>query len=1069
MPGSLSSKFVAAVFISISICAGIATFNSQSLGSTASPDKSEAQHAMDRADELRASWTKASLQQAIEHYGKAALLWTAASDFINASKATLNAADVYFLFSDYQEALKRYQEAEKLAEKAGDWLSRANALSRMGRLQSFIGDNELALQQSTKALELFKQHEADRSDLVNIARGEALGNLAEVNYSKGDLTKARELFKTAVDLVKADPTKAAKIHIFNGYIAGSLGDTARAKEEIAQAQTLYREANDKVGEALALTAEGLVYTDRSEQDRAIELHNRAIQIFHAAGSRHSEAIALNAKGQSYERLSEYELALDNYQQALRLFDEIGSKEGVAAAAFQIGAVHQMNKRVDQALVFYERALHLSRAAGKVRSEITILSYLAGLNAAQGSRELALSQYQKALSLYESNDLRGQATALNAYAEFLLRIKENEKALEACLEALPLSERVDEKGLLTTTLYNLARAQLAVGSTDVALSTIRRSLEMIEDLRANVASPDFRLSYLSGVGKHYELCIEILTQLDRQHPGQSFATEALLLSERGRARLLLDLIRESRSRAREGASQEFLDRERELQGLFRAQAQYRMELSLSRKDSAEIADIDYQLVQLKAEYQAVQAKISEQNPRLFSSEKTAPLSLQQIQNELRDGGTMLLEYSLGDERSHLWAVTSNSIEYHDLPARKEIEDAARELYGLTIARQASLDSSYQANVDAADNAYQEKAKFLSQILLGPVAERLGNKRLLVVTEGALQHISIEALPLPVTKTSPSAAGTYVIENNEIVILPSFSTLVAIRNSQNRPSSPNKLVAVIADPVFSNTDERVKSEPGTRGVALAAGDQKSDPQTRDGGLARLAYASEEADAISAVAPWGTTMVAKGFDANRELAMSADVAQFQIVHFATHGFLDSEHPELSGIVLSSLDHGGQVKDGLMPLHDIYSLDLSAQLTVLSACQTALGKDIKGEGLVGLTHSFISAGSNSVVASLWKVDDRATAVLMADFYDSMLQQGMTPAAALRSAKLKLMKDGRWRVPYYWAGFVLQGEYTNHISVTRHSWLRSGLMLSVLLVLVAAALFVFKKRRGRSLPSPSN
>lgn len=1069
MSASLRSKYVAAVLVSLSICAGLGAFNTQSSGSAASPDKSEAQQAMDRGDELRASWSKPSLQEAIEQYGKAALLWTASSDFKNASKATLNAADVYFLFSDYPEALKRYQEAETLAEKAGDWLSRANALSRMGRLQSFIGNNEVALQQSTKALELFKQHEADRSDLVTVAHGEALGNLAEVNYSKGDLTKARELFKTALDLVKADPAKAAKIHLFNGYIAGSLGDSATAKSEISQAQKLYREANDKVGEALALTALGLAHTSKSEPDRAIELHNGAIEIFRAAGSRHSEAIAHNALGQAYEAAKDYDLALDNYQQALRLFDEIGSKEGVAMAAFQIGVVHQVNKRADQALAFYERALKLSRAAGKVRSEIIVLSFLAGLNASRGSRELALSQYQKALSLYESNDLRARATALNAYAEFLLGIKENEKALEACLEALPLSERVDEKGLLTTTLYNLTRAQLAVGSTDAALSTIQRSLEMIEDLRANVASPDFRLSYLSGVGKHYELCIDILTQLDRQQPGKGFAAEALLVSERGRARLLLDLIRESRSRSREGASKELLDRERDLLGLFRAQAQYRMELSLSRKDSAEIADIDNQLVQLKAEYQAVQAKISEQNPRLFSAEKTSSLSLQQIQNELRDSDTMLLEYSLGDERSHLWAVTSSSIDHHDLPARKGIEDAARELYELTIARQGSLDSSYRAKVEAADNAYQEKAAILSQILLGPVADRLGNKRLLVVTEGALQHISIEALPLPVTKTSEGAASTFVIERNEVVILPSFSTLVAIRNSKNRATSPNKLVAVIADPVFSNTDDRVKSEPVARGAALAASEQKSDPQTRDGGLARLAYASEEADAISAVAPWGTTMVAKGFDASRELAMSADVGQFQIVHFATHGFLDSEHPEVSGIVLSSLDQNGQVKNGLMPLHDIYSLDHSAQLTVLSACQTALGKDIKGEGLVGLTHSFISAGSNSVAASLWKVDDRATAVLMADFYDSMLQQGMPPAAALRSAKLKLMKDERWRAPYFWAGFVLQGEYTNRITVTRHSWLRSGLMLSGLLVLIAAALFVFKKRPGRSLPTRSN
>ena len=158
--------------------------------------------------------------------------------------------------------------------------------------------------------------------------------------------------------------------------------------------------------------------------------------------------------------------------------------------------------------------------------------------------------------------------------------------------------------------------------------------------------------------------------------------------------------------------------------------------------------------------------------------------------------------------------------------------------------------------------------------------------------------------------------------------------------------------------------------------------------------------------------------------------------------------------------VDRNGEKADGLMLLHDIYSLDLAAELTVLSACQTALGKDTKGEGLVGLTHGFMSAGSKSVVASLWKVDDRATSVLMADFYDSMLRQGMSPAAALRSAKLKMMRDKQWSAPYFWAGFVMQGEYANHITVDRHSSLRFGLILLFLLGFVAAGLVIFRRRK---------
>jgi CHAT domain-containing protein len=221
--------------------------------------------------------------------------------------------------------------------------------------------------------------------------------------------------------------------------------------------------------------------------------------------------------------------------------------------------------------------------------------------------------------------------------------------------------------------------------------------------------------------------------------------------------------------------------------------------------------------------------------------------------------------------------------------------------------------------------------------------------------------------------------------------------------------------------------------------------------------LIHSSEEADAIAKAAPRGTTMIAKGFDATRETAMNAHLGEYQIVHFATHGFLNSEHPELSGIVLTMVDRNGVEKNGMMPLHDIYSMDLSAELTVLSACQTALGQDIRGEGFVGLTHSFISAGSKSVVASLWKVDDRATAALMDELYQSMLQKGMTPAAALRAAKLKVMQDHRWNNPYFWAGFVVQGEYTNHITIESNSRRNLAVIVLLSLLLTSSGLIVLK------------
>jgi len=1036
------------------------------------PKDSEARQVLAHAEALRANWTAVSLREAIDHYQKATLLWTSISDFRNASEATLKAGDIYFLLSEYAQALKQYENAEALAQKSGDWLAKATASSQLGRVQSYLGKNDLAQKQLSQSLALFKRHEDNQSIDVTNAYGEALSNLAEVSYSRGNLLNASKQLDSALAKLQRDTTGEARVRLFKGHIAGTIGDANGALAEIDHALRLYREINDKSGEGLALSAMGLWHAFHQNYSLAIELNNEAIEIFRAIGDQHSEAVALNAIGQGYEALNESSNALAYFYRALRLFENTGALDAAAGTTCGIASAQPGNS--DQALVSYQRCLQLSRTAGNLRFQAFALEGIARTYGAQERQQLALNQYQSLERFFQSvGDTRGQAMALNGHGDLLLRLGEKQKALEVFGRAFSLSEKMGDRGILIATLYNLARANEALKLHETALSLIRRSFNLIEEIRANVASSDFRVSYFSAVKRHYDLCIEILMQLDRLRPGEGFAADAFSVSEQGRARVLLDLLSESRPNIRAGAARDLVEKERTLRGLLRAQAEYQLNLSMSGKDSAEFTDVADQIARLRSDYQAVQAQLREQNPRLFSFEQFAPVDQERIQKELQGSDTMLLEYALGQDHSYLWAVTSNSSDSYILPAGKKIEDAAREFYKILTARQGSdgqNEKDYQADVAKADELYFEKASNLSRMLLGPVAEKLGTRRLLIVADGALQYIPFDALPTPFKQATGSveASKALLIATNEVVVLPSASTLIATRSAQNHKGAPGKLIAIIADPVFSPSDARVQYEappPAIKNADQNPGQPEQQTITNLR-LARLAHASEEAEAISAVAPWGTTLVAKGFDASRETAMSSEVSRAQIVHFATHGFLDSEHPELSGIVLTMTDRNGARTNGLMPLPDIYSLDLSAELTVLSACQTALGKDTKGEGLVGLTHSFMSAGSKSVLASLWKVDDRATAALMAEFYKGMLQKGMTPAAALRSAKLKMMSEKQWSAAYYWAGFELQGEYTNHIAVDRYSWLRPGLIVLFVLVLSATALLVFQKRRREIRPA---
>lgn len=1062
---------------SVAVLLMLLLFAGVGLASTASASNTnkDAQNLMASAEVLRANWSATELRHAKEKYEKAALTWTSISDYKNGSIAILKAGDVCVILSELHEALKLYQQAALLAQKGRDRRAQGRALSQIGLVYSHMGNNGLAKELITKALDLLRVAENNPDTTAKSFYGEALSNRAEVTYAEGYLPKALEQFKDAERFFTGDNAGQAKIHLFLGYIYGSLGATEQARSEFSQSLNLYREVSNKAGEGRAVSGLGLFHSSKGDQDQALRLHGEAIKIFHPIGDRLGEAFALNGSGQAYEKWKQLPSALQKYEEALQLFESVGALDFIAGLTFKLAIIHKDMGHHEKAHEYYQRCLTLSRAAKKDRNLANALSEIAIVYASQGRLDQASKQHRKAQEFYKSiGDWRGLATALNTYGDLLLSVGRKQLALDTYLEALALREKVGDMSIVLTTLYNLARAHEAVGEYDRGLDFIEQSIRIIEKLRAKVESPDARTSYFSGVRQYYDLCRDILMQLDRVHPGEDFATRAFFISEESRARALLDQVKESRANLRDGATADLLKREREITTSFQFVAQYQYDLSLTkRRDSDELAEVSTRLVQLRTEYQDIQAKLRAQSSTQLSAEQIAVKDLGEVQKELRVANAMLLEYSLGDQHSYLFAITSNSVQSFELPSRTTLEALTTEVYDLMIIRQ-KLDGGsggdYQPIIEAADNCYPQKAAQLSQILLGPVTELLTTKRLVVVTEGALQYVQFEAMPVPQRGTiGPDVSETppLLIQTNEIVRLPSMSTLMAIRAAPGRPALPGKIVAVIADPVFGPGDERVQNVELSPAIVHAAPAAKEDHDGlfRDGGPTRLVHASEEADAISEAAPWGTTLLATGFDANRETAMSPSIGEYHIVHFATHGFLDSEHPELSGIVLSMVDQNGGRKSGLMTLHDISSLDLSAELTVLSACQTALGKDIKGEGWIGLTHSFMSAGSKSVVASLWKVDDRATSILMSDFYNLMLREGLAPVAALRAAKLKMIQDKRWNQPYYWAGFVFQGDYQSRINVDGNSPLAISLVL-LFSILISSGLIVLLRRRGR--PSPA-
>jgi CHAT domain-containing protein len=454
--------------------------------------------------------------------------------------------------------------------------------------------------------------------------------------------------------------------------------------------------------------------------------------------------------------------------------------------------------------------------------------------------------------------------------------------------------------------------------------------------------------------------------------------------------------------------------------------------LNRKHTPEQADAAAkEIASITSEFDEVRAQIRARSPRYAALTQPQPLDLAEIQQQVLDENTLLLEYALGEKRSYLWLVSKRSIDAYELPPRAEIETAARRVYELLNVR--------PKRGTPPDPQFITQAQALSQMLLGKAASRLGSKRLVIVAPGTLSYLPFAALPMPAGEKSTAGSYQPLMTKHEIVNLPSASVLSVIRREMAGRQRASQSIAVLADPVFETSDPRLslakngKSSTKTQD-ALAESDAEESELTRAirtmnfsharTGFTRLVFSRQEAESIFALIPGGKGFKATDFNASRDLILSGQLNRYQILHFATHGLLNSEHPELSGLVFSLIDKDGKPQDGFLRLHEVYNLQLNADLIVLSACETGLGKEIKGEGLIGLTRGFMYSGVPRVIASLWNVDDLATAELMKLFYRGLLKNGLPAGAALRAAQVEMSKQKRWASPYYWAGFVLQGEW---------------------------------------------
>ena len=839
--------------------------------------------------------------------------------------------------------------------------------------------------------------------------------------TKEALTNAIAKYEEALKLYREAGNRRGEAVTLNniGHVYSQLGEKQKALEYFSQSLPLARVVGDRRSEAVTLNNIGVVYSQLGEKQKALEYYSQSLPLHRAVGDRSEEATTLSNIGRVYDDLGEKQKALEYYSQSLPLSRAVGDRSGEAVTLNNIGGIYSDLGEKQKALEYYSQSLPLFRAVGDRSLEAGTLNNIGGIYSELGEQQKALEYCSQSLPLSRAvGDRSLEAFTLNNIGAVYSQLGEKQKALEYYSQSLPLSRAVGDRSLEAVTLFNMAYVKRDRNNLTEALKDIESSLKIIENLRTKIASPELRTSYFATVQNRYEFYIDLLMQLHKTNPKSGYDTKALEASERSRARSLLELLQESNANIREGISPDLLQQEKSVQQQLNAIEKQRIEaISSPNPNATKIAEIDKQRLALLQQYQQIQTQVRTASPRYAALTQPQPLTLPEIQKQILDENTILLQYSLGEDRSYLWVVTSTGVTSYELPKRADIETAAKDFLE-------AITSPIQRNIP--QQVAQASAN-LGQVILQPAAAQLGNKRLLIVPDGVLHYTPFQALTLD--QTAGQNTNVPLIIEHEIITLPSASTLAILRQNYGDRKPPSRTLAILADPVFSPKDERIKGkitqatieklEANNLGLnrSLRASNREWPPK-------RLPFTRQEAQTISSLFPSASTRQILDFDASRTTATEGSLANYQIVHFATHGLANSQNPELSGILMSMVDDKGNLVNGFLRLTDIFNLKLAANLVVLSACQSGMGQNIKGEGMVGLTRGFMYAGAQRVAVSLWSVDDEGTAVLMQKFYQKMVQEKLAPAAALRAAQIEMMQQEKWKSPYYWAAFTLQGEW---------------------------------------------
>lgn len=1009
----------------------------------------------------------------------------AVSDAKELARQTAVAANDHALtFEERQDALKKLKEAVPLFLSSGEIVEAARVLNRIGSLEVLLNEPHDALDSYRRVLVLLKKTPNLEVEV------DSLNGLGAGYVILQDLDRAEDTLRRSLSLSEGSGySKGRAQALLTLSSSQNYRNHALALETAQAAFVLWQTLGDKEGIAHSYEQVGRCYMAQNMLLEATQNYERALQLWQEVNNPSEQAGDLIMLGFIEYRKGEWQRSISYLTQAQSLIDEKAEPEKMGQIAAGLAEAFNESGLPEIGLGHFQRALdyyrktkdpHLVMIANRglgvtylyLKNYPEALSHfheaLAGfapdsLDAAQNyefigmihgetnEADVALKYFQSALATYTRGANPNEAAqVLGRMGKIYQQQGQDERARKFYQRALATFTRLSDRLNQAAMYYALGRLELKTGNLDAAETRLRHSIAITEDIRGVSTGSDLTAAFSATVHERYEGYIECLMRKHVAHLDQSFDVTAFETSELARARSLAELLRATRLTP--GVDSQLAEQEKSLRRSLRVKEDSKVALLSKAYSKEELDSLNSELARLEKEEKKLTDTIRARYPAYQQLTQPTVWDLRQIQEQvIVDDQTVLLEYSLGAERSYVWAVTRTGVTSYELPAQTQVTEAAQRVYQLLKDKPGTDDA----------NGLTNALELLGHMVLSPVAAELNKQRIIVVADGALNYIPFQILP------SPSAINEPLVSSYEIVNAPSASILGQLQQEAAHRQTPAHVLAAFGDPIFASNYAQRKETDDSKQTLLAqrphavrdiepSGDS-FNPST----LEPLFFTKRELANLREVAG-AETFVATGFEASREKLESADLSKYAILHFATHGILDPKRPEKSGIVLSMVDRSGQPQDGFVGLQHIYGLRAPVNLVVLSACRTGLGKEVRGEGLIGLTRGFMYAGASSVMASLWKVDDEATAELMKRFYSNMLQHGMTPTAALRSAQNSIRQEPQWRAPYYWAAFTIQGEYRQVIKpAPSKARLRYLLIFAVAVLLVG---LVWQYRRLRRM-----